>query len=176
VIGINVGDPAEKAAEAVEAADAAFPNFLDPDGEYFAKIATGKLPRTYLLDADGRVLWFDLEYSLTTRRQLEQAVEAALRDAPAAKPPGADPLVAARPEEPSPEAEQPKDPGAEPETPDEQPPETEAPEDRPAQPPEAPSPAAETPNDLAPTESAPEGGEDQEEEADPQSAPAPTGG
>ncbi len=79
VIGINVSDSAEAAAHAVAAAEAGFPNFLDPKGEYFAKVASEKLPRTYLLGPDGTILWFDLEYSLTTRRQLKRAVEAALR-------------------------------------------------------------------------------------------------
>jgi peroxiredoxin len=152
VIGINVGDSAEKAAAAVEAAEATFPNFLDPEGEYFATVATEKLPRTYLLDSACRILWFDLEYSLTTRRQLKQAVEVALKNAPAAKPPGEGPRVATRPEEPTAGVETPEDPPSEPETRDEPPIEPETP-DEPAVP-------------------APAGGGD-EQDADPQPAPAP---
>jgi len=139
VIGINVGDSAEEAAAAVEAAEAGFPNFLDPQGEYFAKVATEKLPRTYLLNSEGRILWFDLEYSLTTQRQLEQAVEVALSKDPAAKP-GDSPLVATRPEEPAPpEAETPEGSPPEDEAPDGQPPEAEMPEIVP--------PAPETPDE-----------------------------
>jgi peroxiredoxin len=104
VIGINVGDSAEKAAAAVEGAEANFPNFLDPKGEYFAKVANERLPRTYLLDPQGRILWFDLEYSPTTRRQLKQALGAALRQEPGAKPPGEPAPELGRPEAPTPAA------------------------------------------------------------------------
>jgi peroxiredoxin len=78
VVAVNVGDPAEKAQAAVASINPPFPVLLDSAGSYFAQVATEKLPRTYLLDADGKILWFDLEYSAATRRQLDQAVEAAL--------------------------------------------------------------------------------------------------
>ena len=32
---------------------------MDADGRVFAKVATEKLPRVYLLDPAGKVLWFD---------------------------------------------------------------------------------------------------------------------
>lgn len=177
VIGINVGDSAETAAAAVEAAEAAFPNFLDPQGEYFAKVATERLPRTYLLDSAGRILWFDLEYSLTTRRQLKQAVEVALSRAPAAKPPSEDPLVAERPEPPAPEVETPEpppepetlqEPTPEPETPDEPSPEV--------QQPEAPPPASEAldvPEPVIPASEGGPSGEGNNEEAESEAAAAP---
>jgi len=78
VIGINEGDTAEEAAKQVEQFGVKFANFLDPDGGFFAKVATEKIPRTYLLDAGGRILWFDIEYSTTTRRDLLQAIRVAL--------------------------------------------------------------------------------------------------
>jgi len=164
VIGINVGDSAETAAAAVEAAEAAFPNFLDPEGEYFAKVATEKLPRTYLLDSAGRVLWFDLEYSLTTRRQLKQAVKVALSHAPAIEPPGERPLVAKGPDEPAPEVETPEDPASEPETPDEQSPEPETPDE--------PSPEVEEPEAPPPATEGGEPGQGDEEEAESKPAAA----
>jgi hypothetical protein len=37
-------------------------------------VATEHLPRTYLLDAEGRILWFDLEYSRATARELINAL------------------------------------------------------------------------------------------------------
>lgn len=52
---------------------------VDPDGAYFAQLATGKLPRTYLLDARGTILWLDLEYSRTTRYDLRNAIHYYLR-------------------------------------------------------------------------------------------------
>jgi peroxiredoxin len=78
VIGINEGDPPELVHKCVADAKAAFPNLLDPDGAFFKKVATEKLPRVYLLDPRGRILWFDLEYSLTTRRSLKQGIQVAL--------------------------------------------------------------------------------------------------
>ncbi len=79
VVAINVGDGVEDAKQYVADAKAMFPILLDPQGEYFAKIATErKMPRTFLLDAQGKVLWFDLEYSNTARRDLVQGIEVAL--------------------------------------------------------------------------------------------------
>jgi hypothetical protein len=50
------------------------PVLLDADGQALEQVATGLLPRTYLLDAEGRVLWFDLEYSRGQRLGLNNAV------------------------------------------------------------------------------------------------------
>ena len=80
VIGVNEGDPPEEAAGQAEGVGAKFANFLDLDGAYFAKVATEtkKMPRTFLLDAEGKILWFDIEYSSTTRRDLLQGIQVAL--------------------------------------------------------------------------------------------------
>jgi len=78
VIGINEGDTAEEAAKQVEQLGVKFSNFLDPNRDFFAKVATEKIPRTYLLDAGGKILWFDIEYSTTTRRDLLKAIRVAL--------------------------------------------------------------------------------------------------
>ncbi len=83
IVAINVGDTPEEAAEAAREANADFLVLLDPDRAYFGKVATEGLPRTYVLDADGTILWFDLEYSRSTRRLLEQTIDAALSDEPA---------------------------------------------------------------------------------------------
>jgi len=78
VIGINEGDTAEEAAKRVQQLGVKFANFADPGGTFFAKVATEKIPRTYLLDAGGKILWFDMEYSSSTRRDMLQAIEIAL--------------------------------------------------------------------------------------------------
>jgi peroxiredoxin len=77
-VGINVKDAPDAARKAVEEAGAKYVNLLDPEGTYFAKVATEKIPRVYLLDAAGKVLWFDIEYSTSTRRDLERAIRFAL--------------------------------------------------------------------------------------------------
>jgi len=78
VVAINVNDEVEAARENVEEAAAAFANLSDPEGEYFAEVATEGLPRVYLLDAEGKIIWLDLEFSRTTRRNLLQAIQVEL--------------------------------------------------------------------------------------------------
>ena len=36
-----------------------FPNLLDADGKAFAQVGSEKLPRTFVLDPSGKILWFD---------------------------------------------------------------------------------------------------------------------
>jgi len=75
VVGISVKDPPEAARKAVQEPGVKYPNLVDPKGEFFAKVATEKVPRVYLLDASGKVLWLDIEYSSSTRRDLERAIK-----------------------------------------------------------------------------------------------------
>jgi peroxiredoxin len=74
VVGINVGDDPESARELAKTANAHFPMLGDPQGAAFGQIATKKVPRTYLVDATGKIAWLDIEYSRTTRRELTQAI------------------------------------------------------------------------------------------------------
>jgi peroxiredoxin len=78
VIGINEGDRPEAVRQRVAEAKVTFPCLLDPDGALLAKVATEGLPRVYLLDADGSILWLDAEFSLATRRALEKGIQVAL--------------------------------------------------------------------------------------------------
>ncbi len=79
VIGIAVEETGQTAEQHVFDAGATFPNLVDADGNAMSLVGTEKLPRTYLLDANGEVLWFDIEYSRTTRRELRKAIRAGLR-------------------------------------------------------------------------------------------------
>ncbi len=47
----------------------------DPTGEQFAKLGSGRLPRVYVLDPKGKIVWFDIEYSRSTRRELKQTLD-----------------------------------------------------------------------------------------------------
>lgn len=78
VVGINVRDATETAGRLAREARAGFPVLLDADGDYFAGVSSGPVPRLYLVDASGKVLWFDIEYSRDTRRLLHQAIEYSL--------------------------------------------------------------------------------------------------
>ena len=81
VIAIDVRDPPETVKSLVHDARVGYPVLMDPDGAYFAKLATGVLPRIYALDPAGKVLWFDLEYSTTTRHSLKQTILSVLGEA-----------------------------------------------------------------------------------------------
>jgi peroxiredoxin len=79
VVGINVGDAPAAVGQEVGKAAVTFPNLLDPKGEFLAKVAKDKkMPRTFLLDASGRILWFDVEYSRPSRRDLAQSIRVVL--------------------------------------------------------------------------------------------------
>ena len=75
VIAINYGQSAAVAKRVAEQTGFTSPLLLDPRGAAFSQVATRHLPRTYLLDREGKVVWFDLEYSPSTRRHLRQAIE-----------------------------------------------------------------------------------------------------
>lgn len=53
-----------------------FTPLADPDGQQFSKLGNGRLPRVYVLDGQGKIVWFDIEYSQSTRRELKQALDA----------------------------------------------------------------------------------------------------
>ena len=74
VVGIAVGETAESAKGRLEEAEATYPNLIDSDGSGFSKVGSEKLPRTFLLDAQGKILWFDIEYSRSTRRELHDGI------------------------------------------------------------------------------------------------------
>jgi peroxiredoxin len=74
IVAINTGDPPQLASELAAQAGAKFTVLCDADGAAFKQVATEKIPRSYLLDASGTIVWFDLEYSPTTRRDMAQAI------------------------------------------------------------------------------------------------------
>lgn len=74
VVAINVGDTPQTVTALAAETNATFPLLLDSHRELFAKVAKSRLPRTYLVDREGRILWFDLEYSRSSRRELLNAI------------------------------------------------------------------------------------------------------
>lgn len=85
-VGLNViavHTPAGKTKQPTEVLAKVKPTFTtlnDSNGELWDKLGKGSLPRTFLLDGQGKVLWFDIEYSRETRRQLQQALQAVIRE------------------------------------------------------------------------------------------------
>lgn len=47
---------------------------VDPEGAAMAQVGSGRMPRVYVLDPKGTILWFDIEYSMSTRRELAQTL------------------------------------------------------------------------------------------------------
>lgn len=74
VVAINVGDAPEIVAQQRQMHPGAYKCLVDPRGEALARVAVDKLPRTYLLDAEGRIVWFDIEFSRATERELRNAL------------------------------------------------------------------------------------------------------
>ncbi|MBI2477713.1 MAG: redoxin domain-containing protein [Planctomycetia bacterium] len=75
VVAINVGDSEEQIRDLLPAdRKVGFTILLDPDTALFSKVAVQRLPRTYLLDAKGNILWFDVEYSRSAVRELVNAI------------------------------------------------------------------------------------------------------
>ncbi len=79
VVGIAVSQPAADARSVIQKTAADFPQLLDADGKAFDTVGAQRLPWTIVVDANGKIVWFDLEYSLATRRELQQALLATLR-------------------------------------------------------------------------------------------------
>jgi peroxiredoxin len=82
VVGVCEQGTAETAKSIAEAAGASFPIMLDNDGAFMSHVATSKLPRTYLLDPSGKILWFDIEYSRAMWQDLRTSLRALLPDEP----------------------------------------------------------------------------------------------
>jgi PAS domain-containing protein len=81
VLAIHVGDDDPALKKLVADSGITFPVLVDRNRAYFALVAREYLPRIYLLDGQGKILWLDLafsELSGTTRENLLQAVQAAL--------------------------------------------------------------------------------------------------
>ncbi len=74
VVGIAVRQPARAAQRLLNRAKAAFPQLLDTNGEALAQVGSVALPRLYVLDPAGQIVWFDIEYSESTRRELVQTL------------------------------------------------------------------------------------------------------
>jgi len=76
VVGINVKDKPEFVRQFVEKNGLAVPMLLDANGEYYARIAKDRqMPRVYLVDSSNQILWFDVEYSRSSREDFTKALD-----------------------------------------------------------------------------------------------------
>lgn len=75
VITVGVNQPADVTQGILDQTKTELTTLLDAEGKAFAQIGSEKLPRVYVLDAAGKIVWFDLEYSHSTRRELKQVLQ-----------------------------------------------------------------------------------------------------
>ena len=75
VVGIPVRQPAGAVQAALTKAQATFSQLLDTEGKAFDTVGSEALPRIYVLDPAGTIVWFDIEYSEGTRRELSQTLK-----------------------------------------------------------------------------------------------------
>ncbi|HEX4412300.1 MAG TPA: TlpA disulfide reductase family protein [Lacipirellulaceae bacterium] len=80
VICIAVDTKPEAAKEALNKSGAKFTTLLDADGNAFAQVGKEALPRTFVLDSSGKIAWFDISYTLATRREIRETLRALTGD------------------------------------------------------------------------------------------------
>lgn len=76
-VAVHVGATTDEVKAIVQRNHATYPVLVDADAAALAQVAgdvEGLMPRIFLVDAAGRILWFDIEYSRTTRRDLDLAL------------------------------------------------------------------------------------------------------
>jgi peroxiredoxin len=79
-IAVHVGQVPDNYGELVERYGQDILCLADPDRAYYQKVAGGPVPRTYVLDIEGKVIWLDIEYSRTTRYDLRNALHYSLQN------------------------------------------------------------------------------------------------
>ncbi len=100
VIAIHVGDSTEQQRTLLSQVQPKYLVLQDPGRQAYSQIATDLMPRTYLLDSQGRVLWLDVEYSRSFRRELRNAILYHLRPHREAVRHPARPIVSAEEQDP----------------------------------------------------------------------------
>ena len=80
VVGIPVELSPSKVRRQTTQAKADFTQLLDNRGTALAEVGSVALPRLYVLDDQGTIVWFDIEYSESTRRELLSTITALTND------------------------------------------------------------------------------------------------
>lgn len=76
IVGVTVGQNVDAAHAELKTAGATFTQLVDADAAALNQVGANSLPRIYVLDPQGRIVWFDIEYSESTRRELRQTLAA----------------------------------------------------------------------------------------------------
>lgn len=75
VLAVCRGGVADEMKPIIDEAQTSYPQLLDPDAAAYGKVATKLVPRTYLLDAEGKIVWFALTYDQRTPKTLRQGLD-----------------------------------------------------------------------------------------------------
>lgn len=76
MVGIAVNQTSEAAQATLAKHQVQFPHLVDADGEAVKQVTEAALPNIFAVGPDGKVAWFDIEYSEASRRELRQTIEA----------------------------------------------------------------------------------------------------
>jgi hypothetical protein len=76
VVGVIVGGSANDVQAHLVESGARFAQLIDLEGKSLAECGSATLPRIYVLAPDKTIAWFDIEYSETTRRELQATLAA----------------------------------------------------------------------------------------------------
>ena len=80
IVTVNVGSEVSAVKDLTGDAAEQIVSLVDREGTLFNQFATELLPRTYIVDQQGKILWFDIEYSQSTQRSLRNALAYFLRN------------------------------------------------------------------------------------------------
>lgn len=75
-VAIVEGPANEQVTKSIAESGASIPQLADADGAAFAQVGEQALPRIFVLDKAGRIVWFDIEFSEASRRELQQTLAA----------------------------------------------------------------------------------------------------
>jgi peroxiredoxin len=86
IVGVAVGVPAAEVKSEMVDAQVTLPQLLDTQETAFAQIGSTALPRIFVLNDQGKIVWFDIEYSQSTHRELLQTLRVLTTDPNAGGP------------------------------------------------------------------------------------------
>lgn len=76
IVGLVAGQQPAAIKQTLAKTQAKFPHLVDTAGGTISQITRAVLPQVYVLDVNGAVVWFDIEYSEASRRELRQSIAA----------------------------------------------------------------------------------------------------
>ena len=82
VVGIAVHQDSSSVRTLLDGLKVTYPQLLDTKGKAFSSVGSAGLPRIYILNPAGKIVWFDIEYSEGTRREIGWTLDALMEEIP----------------------------------------------------------------------------------------------